>query len=174
MKGPFPNHRVASYLSPIIYCKISGFPLLGWDCLRDTKDQLKVDSEGTFQTTGPSPVFPGWRVSPKPQIPHQQHFWNHLANLFEIYKQSINIPKLWNRKSADLPDQQPSPIRASYSTRTLEDEAAFQRFFAAIITNPSTSLKVIEEPYPFTRAPDDEAAYHRFCANLKHTEVSNP
>ena len=145
------------------------------------QDQLKLDSEGTSQTTGPSPVFPGRRVSSKPQIPPQQYFWSRLANLFGTYQQWINIPNLLNRKTADLPDQQPSPLRTSYFIRTLEDEAAFQRFFAAVITNPSISLKGPEEPspyqartLPFTRDPDDEAAYHRFCANLKRTEVSNP
>ena len=60
------------------------------------QDQLTLDSEGSSQNTGPSPVFPGRRVSPKPQIPPQQYFWSRLANLFGTYQQWIIIPKLLN------------------------------------------------------------------------------
>ena len=171
MKGPFPNLPI-SFLFRFVAAGSPGS--LSSGALETPKgssgqDQLQPDSEGTCQITGPSPAFRGWRVFPKPQIPSQQFFWNQLADLFEIVKQWANVSKLWNRRTTSLSDQQPPPIRASHFTRTLEDEAAFQRFLVAIITNPSTSHLVREEhspyqtrAYPFIRAPDHEAAYHRF------------
>jgi len=72
--------------------------------------------KGISQTKDPSPAIP-LESSCKP-------FWN--MQTADKYLEALEY-----RKTADLPDQQPSSIRASQFTRPLEAEAAFQRYFAA-------------------------------------------